>query len=77
MPASKPITGIDVTSGTVTITYDTFAGQTYHVESAPSLVPPIVWTTVPGTTTNAAGSSVTTSFPAGTGSQTFYRSVSP
>jgi hypothetical protein len=77
VPASKPITDIDVASGTVTITYDTFAGQTYHVESAPSLVPPIVWTTVPGTTTNAAGSSVTTSFPAGAAPETFYRSVSP
>jgi len=71
------ITDIDVAGGNVTVTYDTFAGQTYHLESTPSLAAPIVWTTVPGTTTNAAGSSVTQTFPESGSADTFYRSVSP
>jgi hypothetical protein len=78
VPIAKEITDITVAGGVVTLTYGTFAGVTYHVESTPSLATvPIVWTPVAGTTTNAAGSSVTSSFPVGSSPESFYRSVSP
>lgn len=73
----RNITEIRVADGNVTLTYDTFGGHTYHVESTSSLVPPIEWTLVPGTTTNATANSVTTTFPAGAATETFYRTVSP
>jgi hypothetical protein len=74
-PATQ-ITDIDLLGGNVTVTYDSFAGQTYHLESTPSLTAPAVWTTVPGSTTNATGSSVEFTFPAG-GLDEFIRAVSP
>ena len=63
--------------GNVTITFDTFVGQTYQLESTPSLVVPVVWTPVAGSMTNASGSSVTHVFPVSGSPDTFYRSVLP
>jgi hypothetical protein len=72
-----PITILVVSGGNATITYDTFPGVTYSVESTLSLTPPIVWTPVAGTTTNAVGSSVTQTFPVSGSADTYYRTVSP
>jgi hypothetical protein len=62
-------------SGNTTLTCQATAGHIYHIESTPSLSP-TAWTRVAGTTTNATGTSVTFTWPAGSG-QMFYRTVSP
>jgi hypothetical protein len=74
-PPPQSITGISVDGGDVTITYQTTARNTYHIESTPSLSPP-TWTPVAGSTNTATGTPVTFTFPAGSGPM-FYRTVSP
>jgi hypothetical protein len=74
-PAPQSVTGVTVNGGNATVSYGTTAGHIYHLESTPSLFP-ASWTLVGGSTTNATGTSVTFTFPAGSG-QAFYRTVSP
>ena len=63
--------------GAVTLKYATCPGMAYHVESTTNLSP-VSWTTVPGSTTNAPGNSVTFTAPLAPGSgPRFYRTVSP
>jgi len=74
-PPQQSVTAITVSGGNVSLTYQTTAGHTYHIESTPSLSP-AVWTPVPGSTNTATGAPVTFVFPGGVG-QMFYRTVSP
>jgi hypothetical protein len=61
----------------VTLLYATTPGVTYHVEVTTNLVP-ASWMTLPGSTTNATGSSVTFTAPgAASNPQLFYRVGSP
>jgi len=73
-PPSQSVTGVTVSSGSVSLTYQTTAGYTYYVEGTPSLSP-ATWTPVTGSTNVATGVPVTFIFPAGSG-QMFYRTVS-
>jgi uncharacterized repeat protein (TIGR02543 family) len=62
---------------TVTISYATVSGQTYHVETTTNLTP-AVWTTVPGSETNADGGVTIFIDPNTAGdTQRFYRIRSP
>jgi hypothetical protein len=64
-------------NSTVTLTYATTPGFTYHVESSTSLTP-ASWTVLPGSATNATGTSVTfTDTSAPNNPQLFYRVGSP
>lgn len=74
-PPRQSVTAVSVAGSDVTIRYQTTPGHIYHLESTPALSP-ATWTRVPGSTTNAAGTSVTFTFPADSG-PTFYRTVSP
>lgn len=77
-PPSQSVTGISVSGGNATLTCETTAGHTYHLESTPSLSPAL-WATVAGSTTNATGTTVVFVIPrppAGTNAM-FYRAVSP
>ena len=74
-PPQQSITAVSVSGGNVTLTYQTTAQQTYHVEGTPSLSPPS-WTPVVGSTNTATGVPVTFRFPI-SGGQVFYRTVSP
>jgi hypothetical protein len=61
----------------VTLTYATYPGLSYHVEAATNLSP-ATWTTVAGSATNATGSTVTSIDPNPPGgAQGYYRVVSP
>jgi hypothetical protein len=61
----------------VTISYATVSGLTYHVETTTTLSPP-AWTTIPGSTTNATGSVIIFIAPDAVGeTQRFYRVGSP
>ena len=63
--------------GTVTISYATVSGLTYHVETTTNLSP-AAWTTVPGSTTNAEGGIIIFNDPTAAGEpQRFYRIGSP
>jgi len=64
-------------SGPLTFNYSTTSGATYHVETTTNLSP-ASWATVPGSTTNAVGTSVafTDTTPASS-HEHFYRIVSP
>jgi hypothetical protein len=76
LPAPRQsITAISVSDGNVTITYETTPQHTYYIESTPSLSP-ASWTPVLGSTNAATGAPVTFTFPT-SGSQMFYRTVSP
>ena len=72
------ITGIMIGGdGSVTISYATTSGLTYHVETTTNLTSSS-WTTVPGSTTNAAGGIVIIVDPNALGDpQRFYRVGSP
>jgi hypothetical protein len=72
------ITGITIGSdGSVTISYATTSGHYYHVETTTNLSLS-AWTTVPGSTTNAASSVIIFIDPNATGDpQRFYRVGSP
>jgi hypothetical protein len=60
-----------------TMTYATSAGYSYHVETTTNLALPS-WSVIPGSVTNAAGTSVTFVDPNGLAdSQRYYRTVSP
>jgi hypothetical protein len=74
-PPQQSITAVSVSGGNVTLTYQTTAQQTYHVEGTPSLSP-ASWTPVVGSTNTATGVPVTFRFPI-SGGQVFYRTVSP
>jgi hypothetical protein len=74
-PPQPTITGVAVNGGNATITCQTAPGHFYAIQSSSSLSP-TAWTRVAGTTTNAAGASVTLTFPT-SGAQQFYRAVSP
>ena len=77
-PPAQPITGLSVNApNNVSLLFATTPGFVYHVEVATSLAP-VVWTTVAGSVTNAAGTSVTfTGTNLFKGPQSFYRTVSP
>ena len=77
-PPPQSITGISVnTPSNATVTFAATPGFVYHVEATANLTPP-AWTTVSGSTTNAAGNFVTfTDTNPLTGPQRFYRTVSP
>ncbi|HUC84407.1 MAG TPA: glycosyl hydrolase family 28-related protein [Candidatus Acidoferrales bacterium] len=78
-PPSQNILGASVSGGglAVTIIYATTPGYSYHVVATTNLATP-VWAAIPGSATNAQGSSVTFSVPASTtGVPYFYRTVSP
>jgi hypothetical protein len=63
--------------GSVMISYATISGQSYHVETTTNLSLS-AWTTVPGSTTNAAGDTIIFIDPNAVGDpQRFYRVVSP
>ena len=72
------ITGIMIGGdGSVTISYATTSGLTYHVETTTNLTSSS-WTTVPGSTTNAAGGIIIFIDPNAVGDpQRFYRVGSP
>ncbi len=72
------ITGIMIGGdGSVTISYATTSGLTYHVETTTNLTSSS-WTTVPGSTTNAAGGIIIVVDPNAVGDpQRFYRVGSP
>ena len=72
------ITGIMIGGdGSVTISYATTSGLTYHVETTTNLTSSS-WTTVPGSTTNAAGGIIIIVDPNAVGDpQRFYRVGSP
>jgi hypothetical protein len=74
-PPRQSITGVSVSDGNVTLTYDTTPGHIYHLETSPALAP-AAWTRVAGSTTNAPGTSLMFTLPVGAGSG-FYRTVSP
>jgi hypothetical protein len=74
-PPQQSITSVSISGTDVTLTYETTAGNTYHIEETPSLSP-ASWTPVPGSTNTATGAPVPFTFPAGSG-QMFYRTVSP
>jgi hypothetical protein len=74
-PPQQPITGVSVSGGNVSITYQTTPQHTYHIEST-SRLKPTSWTPVAGSTNAATGAPVTFTFPAGSGPM-FYRTVSP
>ncbi len=76
-PPRQVATGVTVSGGDATLTYQTTTGHAYHVEGTPGLSP-TSWTTVPGTTTNATGAPVTVTLPLPPGTNSmFYRTVSP
>lgn len=77
-PPPQGIVSISTSGGTnLVLTYATAPSSTYHVESSPGLFP-ASWTTVPGSTTNAVGNSVSLVIPLAPGSASqFYRTVSP
>jgi hypothetical protein len=76
-PPQQSITGVAVSGTDLTLTYETTAGNTYHIEGTPSLAP-ATWTTVPGSTTNATGAPISFVIPIVPGTNTmFYRTVSP
>jgi hypothetical protein len=61
----------------VIITYGTTPGSTYYLQTTTNLAPGI-WTTVAGSTTNAAGTSVTFTVPVQSDDQQqYFRAVSP
>jgi hypothetical protein len=63
--------------GSVMISYATIPGYSYHVETTTNLSLS-AWTTIPGSTTNAAGSLIIFVDPNTVGdSQRFYRVASP
>jgi hypothetical protein len=68
------IQSVSVDAGTVTVTFQTVAGQTYRIDSSPS-VSPATWLAVPGTSVTATGPTTTVSFPVGPTDEVFYRSV--
>ena len=72
------ITGLAIGGdGSVTISYSTMSGLTYHVETTTDLTSS-AWTTVPGSTTNAAGGIIIIVDPNAVGDpQRFYRVGSP
>jgi hypothetical protein len=72
------ITGLTIGGdGSVTISYSSTSGLTYHVESTTDLTSS-AWTTVPGSTTNAAGGIIIIVDPNAVGDpQRFYRVGSP
>jgi hypothetical protein len=78
LPPAQTILNISSSGDTnVTLTYATTPHSTYHVESTANLSP-TAWVTVPGSTTNAAGTSVTFSSPiTPTTGPKFFRTVSP
>ena len=64
--------------GLVSLTYATVSGTPYRVETTTNLAPPAVWTTVPGSATNASGNSIIFIDPTTNGEpQRFYRVRSP
>jgi hypothetical protein len=76
-PPSQPITGLTMAGGGgVVIIYQTTPGYHYHLETTANLASPS-WTTVPGSSTNAAGNSVTFTDSTPVSSQHFYRAVAP
>jgi len=61
----------------VTLTYSTTPGFPYHVETTANLIP-ASWATLAGSATNANGTTVVFTDPnPSTGSQRYYRIVSP
>ena len=64
-------------AASVTVSYSTTPGYTYHVE-ATTRISPALWTALPGSTINAASNIATfTDTNPPTGPQLFYRAVSP
>ncbi len=72
------ITGITIGGdGSVTISYTTTSGLTYHVETTTDLTSS-AWTTIPGSTTNSMGGPIIVIDPNAVGDpQRFYRVGSP
>jgi len=72
------ITGLTIGGdGSVTISYSTMSGLTYHVETTTDLTSS-AWTTIPGSTTNATGGPIIFIDPNAVGDpQRFYRVGSP
>jgi len=72
------ILGITVSDdGSLTISYATVPGNSYHLETTTNLFSSS-WTTVPGSTTNAAGGTIIFIDPNAAGDpQRFYRVASP
>ena len=76
-PPAQPIIGAAVSGQNgFTLTFGATPGFTYHVEVTTNLAP-ASWSTVSGSTTNAAGGSVTFTDTNRSGTQRFYRTVSP
>jgi len=78
VPLARPLLGITVrTDGTLSVAYTTTPGFPYHVETTTNLSP-TSWAAIPGSATNAIGSTVTfvDPNPLGGGPR-YYRAVSP
>jgi hypothetical protein len=77
-PPRQDILGVSVSAvSTVMITYATTPGFSYHLEIATNLSPAI-WTTVPGSATNATAGTVTFTHPNPQDADPrFYRTASP
>ena len=72
----QTIVSVTVNDESVVVTYTTTPGVDYHVESTTNL-PPVAWTTVLGSTTNATASVVTFIDVGPPGVERYYRVVSP
>src|SRR5262249_30141617 len=77
-PLSQSILGFTISNGTnIVLTYATTPLATYHVESSAN-VWRASWVSLPGSTTNATGTSVSFTTPfSPTDRQRFFRVVSP
>jgi len=63
--------------GSVTLTYATTQGFSYHVEATTNLLS-AAWTALPGSVTNASGATASfTDLNSARGVQRYYRTVSP
>jgi hypothetical protein len=63
-PPRQSITGVTVSGGNVSLTYETTAGYTYYIERTPTLSPPRGRPSL-GSTNAATGVPVTFDFPVG------------
>ena len=77
-PYSVSSTSVDPTGTTMSMTWSSASGFTYHVVHGTAATPKSTWATVPGTTVTATGSSTSFTFPtSGYGPYQLFTVVSP
>ncbi len=77
-PYSVSSASVDPTGTTMSMTWSSASGFTYHVVHGTAATPKSTWATVPGTTVTATGSSTSISFPiSGYGQEQLFTVVSP